>query len=260
LLEADEKPQGKNVRRDDSLIRELLRILEATPTDRGFSFAQEEATKLNRSLDDIRYNLQQAEDMGLIEVGSKPLNGEWIIRRLTPRGHDFIAPASRTTVGDIFVMNSTSSIELKRPRKVFIVHGHDDAPREAVARFLERIGFEVIILHERANRGKTIIEKFEANSDVGFVVVLLTPDDIGGPKAGPPVQRVRQNVILEWGYFIGRLGRERVCALKKGDLELPSDIIGIVWEAFDEHGAWKVKLAKELEAADFTIEWPKVHS
>jgi len=111
-------------------------------------------------------------------------------------------------------------------RKVFVVHGHDDGPREAVARYLERIGFSVVILHEQANRGKTIIEKFEANADVGFAVVLLTPDDLGGPVNGEQKHRARQNVILELGYFIGRLGRERVCALKAGDIELPSDILG----------------------------------
>jgi len=78
------------MKRDMDLIRELLQILEATETDRGFSFEQEEATQLNRSLDEIRYNLHQAEQMGLIEVGSKPLQGEWTIRRLTPKGHEFL--------------------------------------------------------------------------------------------------------------------------------------------------------------------------
>jgi predicted nucleotide-binding protein len=140
---------------------------------------------------------------------------------------------------------------------VFIVHGHDEAAREAVARFLEKIDFEVVILHEQANRGQTIIEKFEANRDVGFVVVLLTPDDEGGKVGAAAQKRARQNVLLEWGYFIGHLGRRHVCALKKGDVELPSDILGIVWEPFDEHGAWKQKLAKELDDAGFKIDWQK---
>jgi Predicted nucleotide-binding protein containing TIR-like domain/Hypothetical protein (DUF2513) len=246
------------MKRDENLIWDLLRILEGAQTDRGFSFEQEEATKLARSLEDIRYNLQQAEDMGLIEVGSKPLNGEWKILRLTPRGHDFIDSYNPYIVHATFTIPSPAAVDSQR--KVFIVHGHDEAVREAVARFLEKIGFEVIILHERVSKGRTIIEKFEANSDVGFVVVLLTPDDIGGPKAGTQAPRVRQNVILEWGYFIGRLGRDRVCALKKGELELPSDIIGVVWEEFDAHGAWRGKLAKELSEVGFAIDWSKVHS
>jgi predicted nucleotide-binding protein len=144
-------------------------------------------------------------------------------------------------------------------RKVFIVHGHDDAAKEAVARYLGGIGFEPIILHEQINRGGTIIEKFETHSaKAGFAVILLTPDDEGhAVNGGPAVKRARQNVILEWGYFIGALGRERVCALKKRDVELPSDAIGIVWEPFDDHGAWKTKLAKELAGVGYDIDWEK---
>lgn len=149
---------------------------------------------------------------------------------------------------------------LKAPlsRKVFIVHGHDDGAREAVARFLERIGLEAIILHEQANQGRTVIEKVVANSDVGFAVVLLTPDDEGCVKGGTPEPRARQNVLLELGYFIGRLGRDKVCALKRGGLEIPSDFAGVVWEQMDNNGGWKQSLARELEAAGHDIDWNKV--
>jgi predicted nucleotide-binding protein len=143
-------------------------------------------------------------------------------------------------------------------RRVFLVHGHHSAPREAIARFLEKLDFEVIILHERPNQGRTIIEKFEASSDVGFAVILLTPDDLGGSARHALSPRARQNVILELGYFIGRLGRPRVCALKVGNIELPSDILGLVWEVFDDHGAWRQKLARELSAANYAVDWKKV--
>jgi hypothetical protein len=79
-----------------NLIRELLLMLEAAATDRGFSFEEGEAETLKCTLDQIRYNLRQAEEMGLIVVGSKPLNGEWIILRLTPRGHDFLESGQNT--------------------------------------------------------------------------------------------------------------------------------------------------------------------
>ena len=103
-----------------------------------------------------------------------------------------------------------------------------------------------MILHEQPNQGRTIIEKFEAHADVDFAIVLLTPDDVGGSKEGQLQPRARQNVILELGYFIGKLGRNNVCAVKLGDLEIPSDIIGVIWTPFDPHGAWKTALAKEL--------------
>lgn len=142
--------------------------------------------------------------------------------------------------------------------KVFIVHGHDDGARETVARFLERIGLEAIILHEQANQGRTVIEKVVAHGDVGFAVVLLTPDDEGCAKGGVQEPRARQNVLLELGYFIGRLGREKVCALKRGILEIPSDFAGVVWEEMDSNGGWKTALARELAAAGHNIDWNKV--
>jgi len=143
-------------------------------------------------------------------------------------------------------------------RRVFVVHGHDDGARETVARFLEQIDFEPIILHEQANQGRTIIEKFEAHGNVGFAVVLLTPDDEGCAKDGDLQPRARQNVVLELGYFIGRLGRNKVCALKRGDLELPSDYQGVLWETMDSGGGWKQKLARELKAAGHVIDGNKV--
>ena len=124
--------------------------------------------------------------------------------------------------------------------KVFVIHGHDKAAQETVARFLERLKVEPIILHEQPNRGRTIIEKFEDYVDVGFAVVLLTPDDLGALQENKSElnPRARQNVILELGFFIGKLGRERVCALKKHGVETPSDYDGVVYTNFDDSGAW----------------------
>jgi predicted nucleotide-binding protein len=144
-----------------------------------------------------------------------------------------------------------------RSGKVFIVHGHAGT-EQAVARFLGRLGLEAVILHERPNQGRTIVEKFEAHSDVGFAVVLLTPDDVGRTKDGELRPRARQNVVLELGYFIGKLGRSHVCALKQGDIELPSDILGVLWESLDDHGGWQLKLAKELQAAGYEVDLNKV--
>jgi hypothetical protein len=139
--------------------------------------------------------------------------------------------------------------------RVFIVHGHDGEAREAVARFLSDIGFKPIILHEQASRGRTVIEKVEANSDVGFAVVILSPDDEGRAKGGELEPRPRQNVLLELGYFIARLGRDRVCTLKRGQVEVPSDFAGVVWQEMDQSNGWKASLGRELEAAGYEIDW-----
>lgn len=153
------------------------------------------------------------------------------------------------------------SIKLMKPKskKVFIVHGHDVAARELVARFLEKMQLEAIILHEQASRGRTIIEKVEAQSEVGFAVVLLTPDDEGRRCGATDLEfRARQNVLLELGYFIARLGRENVCTLRKGDVAIPSDFAGVVWTMMDDGNGWKSELAKELRAAGYDIDWNKV--
>jgi predicted nucleotide-binding protein len=143
--------------------------------------------------------------------------------------------------------------------KVFIVHGHDAEARETVARYIGSIGFEPIILHEQANRGRTVIEKVEAHSDAGFAIVLLTPDDVGRAKADIDLEpRARQNVLLELGYFIAKLGRDRVCALKRGEVVIPSDFAGVVWTEMDATGGWKAALGRELEAAGHHIDWNKV--
>jgi predicted nucleotide-binding protein len=100
------------------------------------------------------------------------------------------------------------------------------------------------------------MEKIEAHGDVGFAVVLLTPDDEGRKIDGNLQFRARQNVMLELGYFIGRLGRSNVCALTRGSVELPSDFAGIVYQAMED--GWRAAVARELADAGFEIDWEKV--
>ncbi len=155
--------------------------------------------------------------------------------------------------------SESRSVESASGTRVFVVHGHDEAARESTARFLEQLGVQAIILHEKPNEGRTIIEKLEYNSSVDFAVVLLTPDDVGAvaTSADSMNPRARQNVVLELGYFIGKLGRDRVCALHRGSVELPSDILGVVYNPLDNGGGWKLLLAKELRAAGFSIDLNK---
>lgn len=140
--------------------------------------------------------------------------------------------------------------------KVFIVHGRDEAAKESVSRFIEKLGLQVIILHEQPNKGRTIIEKFEEYSDVGYAVVLLTPDDKGSPKDEPNCikLRARQNVIFELGFFIGKLGRDKVCALYKEDIEIPTDISGLLYVPMDSGNGWKLSLAKEIKQAGLNVD------
>lgn len=141
-------------------------------------------------------------------------------------------------------------------RKVFVIHGSDEAKKEVVARLLERLKLVPIILHEQANYGLTIIEKIERYADVRFAVVILSGDDTCIPAAGNGSRqlRARQNVIFELGYFVARLGRERVCALYQPQVELPSDFHGVVYIPLDEEGAWKIQVVRELKAAGIKVD------
>lgn len=178
------------------------------------------------------------------EVSAKITVLESIIERLDliPEVQGMRAPAEKESV--------VSS------RQVFVVHGRDEAAKEAVSRLLERIGLHPIVLHEQPNAGRTIIEKIEDYSDAAFAIVLLTPDDVGGiaKPRGDLRPRARQNVILELGFFLGKLGRHRVCALHTGDIEIPTDFQGVLYVPMDSAGAWRFLLTRELKEAGLEVD------
>lgn len=138
---------------------------------------------------------------------------------------------------------------------IFIVHGHNEEIKHSVARLLEKLKLRPIILNEQSNEGLTIIEKFEKYSNVSFAVILLTFDDYGKAKSTEKQnKRARQNVILELGYFIAKLGRKNVLPLYENDVELPSDISGVLYTKIDESENWKFRLVKELKTAGFNVD------
>ena len=141
-------------------------------------------------------------------------------------------------------------------KEVFIVHGRDEGTKNTVARFLESLDLKPVILAEQPSQGRTIIEKFERHARVEFAIVLLTPDDAGSLQGNENNlnPRARQNVIFELGFFIGRLGRERVRALTKGEVEIPSDYSGIEYIPLDDSEGWKLKLGQELKSAGYDID------
>ena len=160
---------------------------------------------------------------------------------------------------------STMTVIGKEPQKVmrqisndvFIVHGHDNEAKLEVARTLENGGFEPVILHEQADNGLTVIEKIEKYTDVAYAIVLYTECDIGRAKNIPADKerhRARQNVVFEHGYLIAKLGRDHVSALVKGDVETPSVISGILYIQRDTAGAWKMQLAKNMQAAGLSVD------
>jgi predicted nucleotide-binding protein len=164
------------------------------------------------------------------------------------------APAPQATRQPAAAPVRTTAPKTAAQTRVFIVHGHDTNRREAVARLVEKLGFKAVVLADQPDQGRTIIEKFEAHSDVDYAVVLMTPDDVGGTRGGRSQARARQNVVLELGFFIGLLKRKNVLALVAGDLETPSDISGVLYVPWDEAGAWKQRVAHEMLAAGLPVD------
>jgi predicted nucleotide-binding protein len=146
---------------------------------------------------------------------------------------------------------------------IFIVHGQNEEMKLAVARTIEKLGLIPIILHEQPNKGRTIIEKITENSNVLYAIVLLSPDDIAYLKSESSKNakyRARQNVIFELGYFLGKLGREKVLALYQvvNNFEILSDYSGVLFVPYDENGKWQFELIKELKAIGVDVDANKI--
>lgn len=168
--------------------------------------------------------------------------------------HDITSEILKEVQAELKNHNPTQKKSVINNKRVFIVHGHDDKIKFEVERFLEKLQLKPIILNEQASQGKTIIEKIEAETDVGYAIVLYTPCDKGGTKDTDFENmkfRARQNVIFEHGFLIAKLGRDRVCALLDGDVEQPSDIDGVLYIKYKDN--WKLTVANELRAAGYNI-------
>lgn len=140
--------------------------------------------------------------------------------------------------------------------KVFVSHGHDEAATAAVVNFIEGGGAHAIVLREQPMASQSILEAFEKHANVQFAIILVTPDDVGGGKGKTLRPRARQNVIFELGFFLAKLGRNRVVALYKEEgepIELPSNYHGVVYREMDGGGGWKIELAREMKEAGIEL-------
>ena len=150
--------------------------------------------------------------------------------------------------------------ELLMEQSIFIVHGHDEEMKQSIARTLEKLGLKPLILHEQPNGGRTVIEKFMDYGEIAsFAVILLSPDDLAhkvGEDSATARYRARQNVILELGFFLGRLKRDRVVVIHREaeNFEMPSDFAGVLFVPFDNRGTWKFELVRGLKAAGYSAD------
>lgn len=184
-----------------------------------------------------------------------PLRGDGRITSISgigllPAGRDAVRMQSRTPTEPDDA--SGKGLDRSMAQTVFIVHGHDGAMKAEVARTVQLLtGRNPVILHEKPNRGRTLIEKFEGHAaEAGFVVVLATADDLGRARTAEANRpRARQNVVFEWGFFVGALGRDKVAVLYEDGVELPSDIVGVAYIPLRGGGEWKHELAREMRSS-----------
>lgn len=172
-----------------------------------------------------------------------------------------LIPLSSTIKNSAIQVDEATSAQV-RTNRVFVVHGRDEIAKTSLEVFLHEIGLEPIVLHRQADEGMTIIEKFEKHSDVEYAFILLTPDEVAYLAAEESKAdgerskefRARPNVIFEFGYFVGKLGRSRVCCLYTGNVSLPSDVSGMIYKRYErsiEEVAYSV--IKDLKASGYTV-------
>ena len=160
--------------------------------------------------------------------------------------------------GEVFkIIGSLANIV--HSRRVFVVHGRDHHFKDGLVYLLRSLDFDPIVLQDEPSKSLTVMEKLERDTEsIGFGFVLYTSDDISHLPNQPERYRARQNVVFEHGLLIGLLGRERTCALIKGDVEIPSDIQGVLHEHVDDVKQESLKIARVLRDAGYSIDGSKL--
>lgn len=251
----DQDPQPEEVHDQEALARELLDVLDRI---KQANFQDEQLIERAKVL-----NARLAPSYARV-YGAVPLiSTDYPPRIWWNRARECASQALAVAAAGWVTQEQPTQILASASKRVFIVHGRNHGLKEAAARLVERLGYEPVILHEKPNLGRTVIEKFEQEADAAFAIILLTADDEGrlrNPSGEEPAElavRARQNVVWEFGYFSGALGRAKVAALVLDDqLEQPSDVQGIVYIRVDsvEDMAWRLALAKEMRSAGLDVD------
>ena len=242
-------------------IPELQRSIRGTPDFQTWHRNTETALinafgETNRHVDDFK-RIPYSPGFAVIGGGPGPDYQRAYVEGLTSAGALLKAAIEEYWEDDVPAAQDSGTPRVDvtlNTREVFIIHGRDYGAKNTVARFLEGLGIQPVILAEKPDEGQTIIEKFERYAQVNFAIALFTPDDVGGLEDDQLRPRTRQNVIFEFGYFIGKYGRDRVRAVVKGDIEIPSDYSGVLYIPFDDSESWKMKLIGEMKSAGFEID------
>jgi predicted nucleotide-binding protein len=221
------------------------RVELATETQKILEFSVDEARRLGHhyiGTEHILLGLVREEGVAVEVLRRLDITTEHIRRQTRRVLNESVAQSPRRT-------------------QVLILHGQDEETRKIVQKYVEGLGLTAEVLNDQASRGTTFNERFQSDiARIDFVVALLTPDDLVGSRSDPQNTKSRagQNVIYQLGFFHGKLGRNRVCAVVKSDaqteMELPSHFLGVVYIFLDAASAWKTQLAREMKAAGLSVD------
>ena len=241
----------RKVQYDDTSVRNIARDIEATLINVFGEDSQEHKDNRLLLFPSSLFNRTEAQKTFPERIAHTIKRLKELIEDLKEKREDPEADQRVDQSGAPSLVNSSPNT-----RQVFVVHGRDELAKEKVRTFLDKLDLVPVILDERPSQGQTVIEKFEGNADVAFAVVLFTPDDAGGlaDSSNESRPRARQNVIFELGFFVGKLGRKKVCVLHKGDVEIMSDYQGVIYVSMDDGGGWRLKLAQELKSAGIDVD------
>ncbi len=158
---------------------------------------------------------------------------------------------------------SSKSASADTRRRIFVVSGTDDEMKNALTKALTKLWLVPVVMCEEPSQGRRIVERFTDYADVGFAVVLLSPDDFAYDKDESPTKRKlrpRQDVVFELGFLLGKLGKGNVLVFYRecANFEVPTDFDGVKVTAFDDRDSWKLALIRELTNCGYTVDADRI--
>ncbi len=179
--------------------------IEQTLQEKGWAYTQREIQ------DGVQYVLSDGTPIAWYKSGKVVVRGK--ATALQAEAKSVFSGEPPTIIVPTSQVSSCSSES--PPSRVFIAYGHDADALDELELILHRLQIQPIILQNIPATGDTIIEKLETLTAADFACVLLTPDDEGHPcgRSEEKQPRARQNVVLELGMVLAKLGRKRVVIL-----------------------------------------------
>ncbi len=145
------------------------------------------------------------------------------------------------------------------PRRIIVVSGTDETMKQTFTGALRKLGLAAVVMNEEPSQGKKIVDHFADYKDVGFALVLLSPDVYVYPKGEEATKRQRtprQDVLLMFGFLLGKLGKDKVLAFyrESPNFAFPIEFEGVKFTALDDRDSWKLSLIRELTGCGYTVD------